>query len=617
MSDPSLFASPLARQAARNLHTVEWLSGNDTWRSDWLCRQYFWRTRRMMAMTPDEAAAWLPALAFAVSCEKDADVLVELAWWPLPEPLPPEALPWRDALIQSWEQHPAATNWNKSFRLAALVHLDRRAERLPEWLREACRALDLGLYDRRLRLAALAGWRPWAGDAPPHGDKTGAAQAWVRFWEGRYRPSPWEPDGLLAATALLHLAEAGWLPSGPSPERLREEFRQRVQQVQQWPVSYDERSVLRMLLASVPADASSPKQQDIMKWLELTHRNVQWEKREAVWGMLAAWQRESVLERSGRGRLPEPPLLLLGLARTLKCEQDSSVLLAMAGYIPGAVEVSAHPEAARAVVARWQTLSQGDAWVARLAAWVARWNLLRAGVLTEEEQGRFGADYMDAIKSEKERAVLLTLARITPPGTFPLATWAGRLSDQDDRCRLPAHLAIHGWLVEVMERANGEWEGRPAGRPYEWRVASGSSLPATRCPLVRAVPGTAPTTRQYGQFPELPLPLAITRRQVRQVLRRAGQEVTGTVAPFVNIPREVQPDFRRLQEIETALAAGQMPPPPDAGMESELVLHAVPARLPEAHPRTGPPGITDRKTGRTAGSEPPARPPSPETVRHE
>jgi hypothetical protein len=56
MSDPSLFASPLVRQAARNLHTVEWLSENDTWRSTWFCRWYFWHTRRMMAMTPDEAA---------------------------------------------------------------------------------------------------------------------------------------------------------------------------------------------------------------------------------------------------------------------------------------------------------------------------------------------------------------------------------------------------------------------------------------------------------------------------------------------------------------------------------------------------------------------------------
>jgi hypothetical protein len=283
MSNPSLFVSPLVRQAARNLHTVEWLSENDTWRPDWFCRRYFWRTWRMMAMTPDEAAAWLPALAFAVSFEKHADVLDEFARWPLPEPLPPEARPWRDRLIRSWEQYRPATTLEKTIRLAALVRLDRRVERLPEWLREARRALDLALEDRHLRLAALAGWRPRPGGAPPHGGKRGAAQAWGWFWEERYRTPGSELDGLIAATALLHLAEAGWLPSGPSPERLREEFRQRVQQ---WRVSDLERSVLRMLLASVPADAFAPERlrQDIKVWLELTRKDVDWKKKRSRLG---------------------------------------------------------------------------------------------------------------------------------------------------------------------------------------------------------------------------------------------------------------------------------------------------------------------------------------------
>jgi len=274
--------------------------------------------------------------------------------------------------------------------------------------------------------------------------------------------------------------------------------------------------------------------------------------------MLAAWQREGVLKRSCRGRLPEPPRLLPDLARALKWEQDGAVLRAMAGYIPGTVEVSAHPEAARAVVARWETLSRNDDWRIRRDAWVARWNFLRAGVLTAEEQSRFDADDVEAIGSEDDWDVLLVLAQITPPGTFPLAIWTRRLSDQDDRCRLVARLAIHGWLVDM---AGG------------------------------------------GQ-----------RRQVRQALRRAGQDTgAGPIAPFVNLPPEVWPDFRRLREIESALAAGQMPPPPDAAAENRAAPRAVLARLPEAHPRTDPPGIT----GRTAGSEPPARHPFPEVIRHE
>jgi hypothetical protein len=567
MSDPSLFVSPLARQAARNLRTVEWLSGsgNDTWHTDWVCRGNFWRTWRTMAMTPDEAAAWLPALAFAVSREKHPYVLAEFVQQPLPEPLPPEALPWRDRVIQVWEQYPADTAWRETIRLTALVRLDRRVERLPEWLAEARRALDwewYEWYDRYLRLAALVGWRPRPGDRPASGDIRKAVSQWVRFWKKLYRAPGSEPDGLIAVTALLHLAETGWLPSGPSPERLRAEFRQWMQQ---WSVStYEDREILRILLSSVPADVSTPERwrRDVTEWLKLTGKDVWWEKREAVWDMLAAWQREGVLERCGigRGRLPEPPLLLPDLARTLECEQHGEVLRAMAGYIPGAVEVSAHPEAARAVVARWEALSRNDDSRIRQAAWVGRWNLMRAGVLTAEGQGRFGSDYVEAIGSEDDRE-LLALAQITPPGTFPLAIWTRRLSDQNDRRRLAAQLAIHGCLVDM---AGG------------------------------------------GQ-----------RRQVRQVLRRAGQDIgDGTVAPFVNLPPEVLPDFRRLHEIETALAAGQMPPP-DAAAENRATPRAVPARLPEAHPRTGSPGITDRTTGRTAGSEPPARPPFPEVIRHE
>jgi len=393
---------------------------------------------------------------------------------------------------------------------------------------------------------------------------------------------------LIAAAARLHLAEAGWLPSEPSPERLREEFHQRLRQ---WSIrTYRDANILRILLASVPADASAPerRQQDIKAWLELTGKDVDLDKREAVWGMLAAWQREGALGRCGIDREQLHELSLLpDLARTLEWERYSDVLLGMAGYVPGLAEVRAHPEAARAVVAHWETRSRDGYGDFCLAAWVARWNLRRAGVLTAEEQGRFGSDYVDAVKFEPEVTALLTLAQITPPGTFPLATWAGRLSDQDDRCCLAARLAIHGWLVDMA--SGSEASG-------EWRVASGSSLLATRYSL-----------------------LATRRRQVRQVLRRAEQGVTdaGTVAPFVNLPPEVLPDFRRLREIESALAAGQMPPRPDAAAENRATPRAILARLPEAHPRRGPPGITDRTAGRTAGSEPPARHPFPEVIRHE
>jgi len=604
---PQPSISPLARQAARNLHQLELISGTPGW-DNWFFRQNFWCTRGMMAVTPDEAAVWLPAIALAVSREDVPDVLVELARWPLPEPLPPEALPWRDRLIQVWEQYPAATDWETSLRLFALVRLDRRMERLPEWLTEARRALDLEPPNCHLRLAALAGWRPRPGACPPHMGSTGLVPgadmmrvangllpAWLRFWEELYQVPTME--GVIAAAALLHLAEGGWFPGGFSRERLREEFRRRVRHRFTVPEDWH---ALRILLSSIPAGSPAPGhlRQDVRKWLQLTRQPVDPVKREAVWGMLVSWQQEGILERSGRGRLREPPLLLPDLARALEWERDSDVLQSMAGYVPGAAEVSAHPEAARAVVAWWQTLSHGDAWRVRLAAWVARWNLWRARIMTDREQAQFDRDYTAAVGTESNGMVLAALAQTGPPGSFPLTAWVRRLSDGDDACRLAAGLAMHRWLGEVMEGANGEWEGRPAGRPYEQRVAS-SELPLA--------------THQYGQFPELPLRLAITRRQMRQALRRAGQDIgDGTVAPFVNLPPEVLPDFRRLREIETALAAGHLPLPPDTGTGNRLASCAVSARLPEAHPRTDRTGIT----GRMAGSESTTRHPFHETVCH-
>ena len=202
--------------------------------------------------------------------------------------------------------------------------------------------------------------------------------------------------------------------------------------------------------------------------------------------MLVSWQQEGILERCGigRGRLQELSLLP-DLARTLEWERDSDVLQAMAGYIPGAAEVSAYPEAARAVVAWWQTLSQGDAWMNRLAAWVARWNLWRARIMTDREQAQFYRDYTAAVGTESNGMVLAALAQTGPPGSFPLTAWVRRLSDGDDACRLAAGLSMHRWLGEVMEGANGEWRVASGSEASgEQRVASGSSLLATRYSLL-------------------------------------------------------------------------------------------------------------------------------------
>ena len=223
-------------------------------------------------------------------------------------------------------------------------------------------------------------------------------------------------------------------------------------------------------------------------WLEKTNPSEYTaDTRQIAWTILTSWGREGLLARSGIDLGPE-------LARALEREAYGGALLAMAGYVPRLAEVNTRPEAARAVVAHWEAHSRDGDWDFCLAAWVGRWNLMRAGVLTAEEQGRFGSDYVDAVKFElevfePEVTALLTLAQITPPGTFPLATWAGRLSDQDDRCRLAAQLAIHGWLVDMAG-------GGQRVASSEQGVASSDQPLATRHSLLNHSP-CPPASREW------------------------------------------------------------------------------------------------------------------------
>jgi len=599
-----LTSASLLHQAARNLYLLEWMHGKDVWRSlvsnedRYLS---FWRVQRMLALTPVEQLAWLPALAVAVQQEKDPLILDELVRWPVPDNVPLEAKPWCHHLAMAWE---ACRIIPKNIRLAPRIHLDRRVSRLPEWLAEARKLCVNGFavpYYAIPWLAVLAQWRPLPNECTQE-DGCAHLQDWFHFWNGVYRQSDDSSFSArpIAAQALLNLAGSRQPPHDICPEQLLESI---ARQVGKWHNFFLLAPPVQDLLLSPPIHAVSPEKLRLVvaQWLKLTMPENAEGKRQIAWAVLAAWQRKGTLEHGeagseqlrNRGQLQNLSLLP-DLARTLEWEGDSDVLLAMAGYVPVLAEVRDHPEAARTVVARWEALSR-EAFLGedRQAAWVARWNFLRAGVLTAEEQARFQGDYAAAVGSEDKSQVLLALAQMSSPGPFPLAGWLQRLKDWDAWCRLAAGLATQRYLLDMMDEVSSEQ-----------RVVS-SDLPLA--------------TRQYGQFPELPLPLAITGRQVRQALRRAGQEVTGTVAPFVNIPREVLPDFRRLREIETALAAGHLPPPPDAGTGNRPVSHPrpVPARLPESHPRTGPPGITGQTASRTAGSELPARHPFPEVIRHE
>ena len=112
---------------------------------------------------------------------------------------------------------------------------------------------------------------------------------------------------------------------------------------------------------------------------------------------------------------------------------------------------------------------------------------MRAGVLTAEEQARFTADYVDAIRSEKDQIVLLTLAQTRPLGSFPLDDWKRRLSDRNNGCRLAAGLAIHGWLVDMASS--------------EWRAASDKEASSEQ----RVASSELPLATRHSPFASLPL----------------------------------------------------------------------------------------------------------------
>ena len=579
----TLCISPLCQQAAGNMYVMEWMIGQAGW---WTERRIaFWLTYRMLAATADEQAVWLPTIAMTIRAEKNYQILSLLADWELPEPVPPEAKPWEHWLSE-WKPEPAImADWGKTVALRLRVRLDRQAEHLPEWLREARRAVADSCPEftdkqdpmRHFRLAALAGWRPQPG-ATLSGS---TLRRWVHFWEGQRQASEVSARRLIATQALLNLTESGFRLS----ETVVNELLRDLSALRSERYFFQTRSFWNIWnptrMTVIPLERLRRMAEE---WQEMTHPKFLWTERYVAWNILMTWQRAGVLERCGMDLAP--------LMKTaLETETDDDVIRIMSWWVPSPTEVAAHPQTMTSIADWWRDITRDEpASERRQAGWVARWNLMRAGVgsggatssaaLAETVR----ADYLAAVASESDPDVLLTLAMLSPPGPFPLKTWLDRLMDWNSLCRLAARLAVQRYILKVMEGASGEGRG-----------VSGSSLLATRHSL-----------------------LAITRRQMRQALRRAGQDTgAGPIAPFVNLPPEVWPDFRRLREIETALAAGQMPPPPDAAAENRSAPRAVPARLPKAHPRTGPTAITDRTTGRTAGSEPSTRHPFPEAVRYE
>jgi hypothetical protein len=146
--------SPLVHQAAWRLDLVQQLllmHGEDMEPSATL-RSSFWEAVPVtfISRTAPHAppAAWLPALTAAVRTEQAPWILKVLADWPLPDRIPPEAVPWLDDLISVCESQRAAMHlyrdnvashlYEKTLRaLIRLEQINRSPENSPP--RPSCR----------------------------------------------------------------------------------------------------------------------------------------------------------------------------------------------------------------------------------------------------------------------------------------------------------------------------------------------------------------------------------------------------------------------------------------------------------------------------------------------
>ena len=220
------------------------------------------------------------------------------------------------------------------------------------------------------------------------------------------------------------------------------------------------------------------------EWQEMPHPKFLWTERYVDWNILMTWQRAGVLERCGMDLAP--------LMKTaLETETDDDVIRIMSWWVPSPTEVAGHPQTMTSIADWWRDITRDEpASERRQTGWVARWNLMRAGVgsggatssaaLAETVR----ADYLVAVASESDPDVLLTLAMLSPPGPLPLKTWPDQLMDWNRLCRLAAGLDVQRYILEVMEgasgkEANGKWRMAELASS-ESRVASGELLLATR-----------------------------------------------------------------------------------------------------------------------------------------
>ena len=560
--------SPLVHQAAWRLDLVQQLllmHGEDMEPSATL-RSSFWEAVPVtfISRTAPHAppAAWLPALTAAVRTEQAPWILKVLADWPLPDRIPPEAVPWLDDLISVCESQRAAMHlyrdnvashlYEKTLRaLIRLEQINRSPEnsppaRLAEWLGEACHVVTLPEVCQLPRLATLARWRPSAGPLPP----SPVLDAWMVFWRDLGDRSRYLPQRAIALQSLLNLTEGGLSVPGLNPDALLYRLAELIRQA-------DPNDFTHGYLSVWQPGTFTPYSTDALRnlaeiWLEITRKTNclrSLPARKTAWERLVAWDRMGLLDRCGIPLLPH-------MLTILEEERSGEVLKIISTWSPPS-SISRMDSVER-LINHWQTFCHQLIFEHCQAGFTGLLRLADSGLLLPEEKERCWQEYLEASRWATDKRIASFLAHLVPPHQWfarSMTIWLQKLNIPDEAIHFCVLLAVRNHLE------------------------------------------TGP-------------PSVATRHWFRKMLRHCGEQQQPPV-PFMNLPPEVLPPRGRITRLATALATGQSLlslPETDELSAASFSLSRIPAApmRPPGYGTSGPGELQPSPDRRFSGPPPPS-----------
>jgi hypothetical protein len=537
--------SPLVRQAGAHFLAIECLFQAYPLSQDHHFRRLTWQGLQDAAHEFEgdlERAAWLPFLAEAVATETESSILECLAEWPLPEQLPPEAVPWHAALVKAWKGHHLTPGSYGPRHLAALraqVALDRCAPPgtdgcLPMLLREIQAISGKPRYIFRYQLTVPARWQPAPGITPDPED----LRQWMTFWKQQQGPVYDFGANVLSLQALLNLAEAGFPLDGHLPGELLHGLSRYIEMAAVG-MATEVQDPLEWLTFWKPGPATPlplPALREVAcAWWHATRSG---DPVHTPWETLMAWERKGLLKRCSIHLLPH-------LMTTVRRTRTPALIRTLSRWEPSCDAGSPIPEEVPALYAYWQTLAAAKDPQLRQAGLTGCARLLNSRVLSHSHRQWLETACRNAIRTEPTPGIRLWLSLHTSQQEIPATVWAGFRQAWLNRREEPDMLSA---LITDFARINGFRELRDGG------VDGWSEVAAQR------------RQRQFG-------------RDLMQ--RHPGQQV----------PRRAvwRPAPERVRQVTQSLAEGQIPP-----LHRDTTGKTLLRRLPAASRRPAektPPGM--------------------------